>query len=106
MKSFIRRATAAIGIAGSLTIASAAFADVSGIPLNADDLVGQPLPSQAGYFEERAASLRTATVNGDSFPPSENDIVGKPLPSQARYFEQKEANTNIVRHGNSSQGSM
>jgi hypothetical protein len=64
-----------------------------GVPVFGDDLVGQrPLPSQARYFEERAASLRAVQLNGDSFPPGDDLVGQRPLPSQAAYFEQRAAN--------------
>jgi hypothetical protein len=51
------------------------------------------------YFEQRAASLRTATVNGDSFPPSDELIGQRPLPAQERYFAEKEETTRTAHCG-------
>jgi hypothetical protein len=73
-------------------------------PPSADDMVWKPLPVQARYLEERAASIQVAST-GDAFPPSADEMPYRPLPALAQYLDQKETtNMNLTMYGSPAAG--
>jgi hypothetical protein len=73
-------------------------------PPSADDMVWKPLPVQARYLEDRAASIQVASM-GDAFPPSADEMPYKPLPALAQYLDQKETtNMNLTMYGSPAAG--
>jgi hypothetical protein len=74
-------------------------------PPSADDMVWKPLPAQARYLDERAASIQMAASTGDAFPPSADEMPYRPLPALAQYLDQKEAtNVSLTMYGSPAAG--
>jgi hypothetical protein len=92
-------------MAGAMA-AQVTFAMAAGgtFPESAENLYGQPLPSQERYFEQHPTPV-TAADDPSEYPASAQNLRSQMLPSQERYFGQHQVTgpadpiATVIPHG-------